>query len=183
MFIGKSKPPETGLDALGPGPVHALVDHIQSTHHEYLKRELPLINQLVARVTRAHGSEYPSLVELRSLVEELSAELHSHMMKEENVLFPMARAMSRGQKSAEDPLGGIENPIEVMELEHADTNQTLAKMRAVTRNFRLPDGAVSDHRALFDRLRCLEEDLIEHIRKENKLLHPMLRALSRQEIP
>ena len=36
-----------------------LADHIEQTHHEYLKRELPRLGAMVRKVAAVHGSRYP----------------------------------------------------------------------------------------------------------------------------
>ena len=72
-----------------------LIDHILTTHHAWLKTELPRLSRLQQKVTAAHGAAHAdSLLPLGETLEALRQELEAHMMKEEMVLFPMIRAGS-----------------------------------------------------------------------------------------
>jgi len=158
--------------------VGELLDHILETHHAYLKIEFPKLSTLMEKVSRVHGERHPHLLELRATVETLIAELENHLMKEENVLFPMARALENGQADAENHCGGVANPVRVMEMEHDDAGVALRRMRALTHDYAVPEDACGSYRRLYERLAALEADLHLHIHKENNLLHPRLLRLS-----
>lgn len=140
-----------------------LIDHILTRHHAWLKTELPRLSRLQRKVTAAHGARHAaSLVPLGATFEALRAELETHLMKEEMVLFPMIRASS----------GAVANPILVMEHEHDSAGRALEQMRAVTNNYVPPVDACSSYRALFAGLQELEADLHQHIHLENNILFP-----------
>src|ERR1041385_1692225 len=66
-----------------------LIRHIVSTHHEFLKLELPRLGQRVGKVVQDHGKNDPAtLHELGLVYEGLWQELEFHMRKEEMMLFP-----------------------------------------------------------------------------------------------
>ena len=44
-----------------------LCDHIQETHHTYLREELPRLTGLVDKVVAAHGENHPELPELQQV--------------------------------------------------------------------------------------------------------------------
>lgn len=72
-------------------PLRELIGHIVSTHHEYLKLELPRVGQRLRKVVQAHGPKDPAtLDELQAVYQGLWEELHmhTHMHKEELMLFP-----------------------------------------------------------------------------------------------
>src|SRR5215217_6454151 len=48
----------------GEATLTALADHIEQTHHAYLKNELPRLEYLVNKVANRHGGHTPQLVEL-----------------------------------------------------------------------------------------------------------------------
>lgn len=106
--------PEPVADWLGLTPV-ALVDHLVASHHQFLKRELPRLSELAAKVSQVHGTKHPELVQAAQLLHQIRAELEPHLRKEEEVLFPMIRvlATATGRKSLH--CGSIANPITVME--------------------------------------------------------------------
>jgi regulator of cell morphogenesis and NO signaling len=92
-----------------------LCDHIEQTHHAYLKEELPLLTEVIAKVTKVHGQAHPELAPLQQQFLALRDELQPHMFKEEQVLFPAIRQLEQSDKAASFPFGSITNPIRMME--------------------------------------------------------------------
>ena len=150
----------------------ALADHIEKTHHAYLKSELPRLEYLVNKVASRHGSHTPQLVELARVFAGFKLELESHMQKEEVVLFPVCRQMERASTPQQLHRGSVENPIAVMIHEHVDAGDALKRMRELTNDYTSPADACNTYRALFDSLRELEQDMHRHVHKENSILFP-----------
>jgi regulator of cell morphogenesis and NO signaling len=149
-----------------------LCDHIECTHHAYLREELPRLAEQIDKVIAAHVDRHPELQGVRRTFQELRAELEPHMMKEERVLFPAVRALERSAGLPAFPFGTLRNPIRVMEDEHDVASQALSRLRQLTNDYRPPDDACPTYRALMDRLARLEGDLHRHIHKENNILFP-----------
>lgn len=149
-----------------------LVDHIIATHHAYLGRELPRLQEMSAKVARVHGDKDPRLGKLASVVNGLVDELSSHMMKEERILFPVIRQLEQSAALPATPFGTIANPIRAMEAEHDTAGSALEDMRSLTDGYTPPDWACNTYRALLEGLRELELDLHQHIHKENNVLFP-----------
>ena len=137
---------------------------------------------LQKRLSRAHAVVAPTRF-LRDVFAALQNELYSHMMKEERVLFPIIRqleeARAQGLKSIQFHCGSVNNPIQVMEHEHADAGAALSRMRELTGDFQPPDDACETYCALLSGLRDLETDLHLHIHKENNFLFPGAAELER----
>jgi regulator of cell morphogenesis and NO signaling len=150
-----------------------LADHIEETHHAYLRRELPRQTGLINKVVRAHGERHPELGELATVFAGFCAELSSHMMKEEQVLFPWLRRLESGDSGASHACASVTAPVAQMMHEHDDAGAALEKMRELTDGFTPPDGACGTYRALYASLAELELDLHRHIHKENSILFPM----------
>jgi regulator of cell morphogenesis and NO signaling len=93
------------------------------------------------------------------------------MMKEEHILFPMIRRMEMTSSLAMPP-GAINQPIRVMEHEHASSGQALAEMRRLTGGYQPPQDACNTFRVLYHQLEELEGDLHTHIHLENNILFP-----------
>ncbi len=155
-----------------------LADHIEETHHAYLKHELPRLRHLAFRVANAHGQRLPWTNQLAQVVEGFVRELQSHMMKEEQILFPMVRQIDAAEKAPEFHCGSLANPIRVMEAEHQEAGDALATMRTLSSGFTPPPDACNTFRALLDGLKQLEADMHQHVHKENNVLFP--RALERE---
>jgi regulator of cell morphogenesis and NO signaling len=157
-------------------PLPTLIDHIVNTHHVYLKRELPLLSDRLAKVHSVYAQRIPGELDgLPEVFEALRAELESHLMKEEMILFPAIRAKvaekETGVPAPPTCFGTIAAPIMQMEHEHEEAGAALVRIRELTRNFTIPEYACSTYRALILGLEQLELDLHRHIHLENNILH------------
>lgn len=161
--------PELVTDWAAKGAA-ALADHVERTHHDYLKRELPRLAALTTKVAAVHGPSDASLVELREVYTGFAAEMMEHMMKEEKILFPWIRALASGQAVSRT---GIQNPVRMMMAEHEDSGAALERMRELTGGFVPPAQACNTYRAMLDGLAELETDTHTHVHKENSILFPM----------
>jgi regulator of cell morphogenesis and NO signaling len=150
-----------------------LTGYIVSKHHEFLRTELPRLSQMSARVAKVHGGHTPSLVEIAQVYEGLSDELLQHIMKEEQILFPVIEAMSTGESRG----FALDGPIGCMIREHDDAGTALQRLRELSHGFVPPPEACNTYRALFAGLADLEEDLHTHIHLENAVLFPRAQAL------
>ncbi len=169
------------LEAVDVGPRHdginpsdmtmtELADHIEQTHHVYLREELPRLTGLTQKVASVHGDKYPWLEEVKNTYADLAAELEPHMRKEEQVLFPMIRELDRATSSPEFHCGSVGAPIQAMEHEHDNAGLALRRLRELTTDFTPPPQACNSFRAMLDGLATLETDTHEHIHKENNVL-------------
>lgn len=159
----------SGTDALSAAE---MVDHLEQTHHVYLKSALPRLTSLIDKVVAAHGSNHAELTDLQATFADLRAELEPHLMKEEQVLFPMIRKLETEGSNAQFHCGSIANPIRVMESEHDLAGSLLEKIRSVTDNFTAPDDGCGSYRLMMEELKTLNDDTHLHIHKENNLLFP-----------
>lgn len=148
-----------------------LCDHIEETHHQYLRDALPRITQLIEQVVAAHVQRHPELGEVQRVFSDLRAELDSHMWKEENILFPACRDLER-PNAAEPHFGSVANPIRVMVMEHEHAGNALAALRKLTADYTLPPDGCPTYAAMLEEMGKLEVDLHIHIHKENNVLFP-----------
>ena len=158
-------------------PLHELTEYIVGTHHDYLRRELPRLRAMSARVAQVHGGHTPTLVEIFEVFQGLEQELTSHIEKEEQVVFPAVIAISRGQTTSV----GFAEPLACLTREHEEAGAALNRLRGLSHDFQPPADACNTYRALFAGLQDLEEDLHRHIHLENAVLFPGVRTLLRQE--
>jgi len=155
-----------------------LADHIVATHHQYLRDELPRLDMLTAKVARVHGPDDERLVALREVFCGFADEIGAHMMKEEQILFPAIRQLDSDGDGKASHCGGIAAPIRVMEQEHDGAGAALERMSELTERYTPPAHACNTYRAMLDALRELQEDMHQHVHKENNILFP--RALERE---
>lgn len=164
--LADSEPPQSNPAELLPDK---LVSHIVEQHHGFLRRELPRLHAMAERVANVHGGHTPSLVEIHETFVAMEDELTSHMMKEEQILFPAIVSLCQGKTM---PQGSLDGPIHCMIHEHEDAGAALSRLRELSNDFQPPADACSTYRALFAGLQDLEEDLHRHIHLENAVLFP-----------
>lgn len=152
-----------------------LADYIYNQHHVYYYEQLPLINQLIDKVTAKHSPHYPELTNLHAAFRQLQEELNVHFMKEEKVLFPLIKQMTEAFRNPAAPkpfLNSAEEPIEGMEADHDMAGEVLRYMSALTNGYTPPQGACNSFRLLYAKLQDLENDLHIHVHLENNILFP-----------
>jgi regulator of cell morphogenesis and NO signaling len=149
-----------------------LADHIQQTHHAYLKTELPRLRELAYKVARVHGAKEPRLVKVASIFNAMKEEIEHHTFKEEMVLFPYIRKLDDGKRLPPTPFGSVSNPIRCMQSEHDEAGEALIQLRELTDHYTAPEHACTSWRALLGGLEHLDRDLRTHIHKENTILFP-----------
>ncbi|NNM86224.1 MAG: iron-sulfur cluster repair di-iron protein [Phycisphaerales bacterium] len=144
-----------------------LADHIEQTHHTFLKSELPRVAALLSRTAKAHGARHVWLAELKATFDRFAAEMNAHMFKEEHILFPRIRRIDEGDPSME-----VDQPVAMMEHEHDRAGSDLEAMRQLSNNYSPPQDACNTFVAALDALRQIEKDTHIHVHKENNILFP-----------
>jgi regulator of cell morphogenesis and NO signaling len=150
--------------------------HIVERYHGYAKRELPRLAALAEKVQGRHGHMYPELHQLREVVDALTSEMSTHMLKEEQVLFPRICVIEQSAKNGTDLepafFGALINPIRHMMSDHDDTGHLLQSIREATHGYKLPEKACMSFQALYHGLVDFEKDTHRHIHLENNVLFP-----------
>ncbi|WP_372846007.1 iron-sulfur cluster repair di-iron protein [Pontiella sp.] len=169
--------PEADTRDWNSAPLSELVDHIVGTHHAFMKEQLPRLDGLLQKVQKAHSSMHSDMLgKLRRAYDAIRSELEAHLMKEEQILFPLIKeteafVVGGGQKPVSH-CGSVANPIRQMEIEHDNAGNELAVMRKLTDGYQLPIDACQTFAALYEGLAAMEADLHEHIHLENNILFP-----------
>ena len=158
------------------GSLSEAVDHLLETHHKYLKETLPRLAELLDKVMNAHVTRHPELTTVRELFGELRADLEPHLMKEEQVLFPIIKVLETSGGNADFHCGSVLNPIRVMQAEHEHAGTLFDNIRETTQNYTTPEDGCGSYRLLMKGLQELEADTRLHIRKENEILFPQVLA-------
>ncbi len=161
-----------------------LADYIVNTHHSYVKKTLPDLVNYAAKVASVHGQQHPELYKIKSLVDEVNAELSGHMVKEERVLFPYIKELvlaSTNEKVLQAAhFGTVQNPINMMEMEHELVGKNLDDIRVLSNNYTLPADGCASYSLLYKMLDEFENDLHLHVHLENNILFPKALDLERK---
>lgn len=149
-------------------PQAELIDHILDRFHDGLRRDMPALIAAARKVERVHAEKPSVPVGLADELEAFWAEMQSHMLKEEKVLFPMLYRGARGPQ--------VHMPVRVMEDEHDSHGVHLERIRTLAHNFDIPAHACATWSALYRGLAHVEAELMQHIHLENNVLFPRATA-------
>lgn len=160
-----------------------LINFIVNRHHQFLLLELPEIETMASKVITEDGTCYPEVIEITGLLKEMKDELLSHMVKEERILFPYIIALNN---SIDEDLslhashfGTVQNPINLMEMEHESVIEYLAQIKTKTNSFNPPLDASNAFKMWLVSLKEMDADLQLHIHLENNILFPKAIELER----
>jgi regulator of cell morphogenesis and NO signaling len=168
-----SQPAATDYQSLDP---ETLIEHIEQVHHSYVENSIPLLKGYLSKLCQVHGGRHPELHAIQREFFEAADALTLHMKKEELILFPYVKAMFHalrdGYPLSQAHFGHVENPIHMMEHEHATEGERFERIRQLTDNYMPPADACQTYRVTFAMLQEFQNDLHTHIHLENNLLFP-----------
>jgi regulator of cell morphogenesis and NO signaling len=149
-----------------------LIDYIVNKHHVYLGSALPVLSELTSKILRAHGANHPDLFKVHKLFHQLKTELDQHLIKEEELLFPLVKAYEANpKKELQEKVPLVMKEIED---EHEAAGDVLKELRRITQDYLVPEDGCGTYVKAFDKLQELEADLFQHIHLENNILSPRL---------
>lgn len=134
---------------------------IVTQYHDGLRRDVQPLIDAAAKVERVHRGKPAVPVGLADELEAFWTEMQQHMMKEEQMLFPLLSRGARAQAAM---------PINVMMHEHDEHALHLHRIRELTGDLVPPPHACATWRALYHGLQVMEMELMEHIHLENNVL-------------
>ncbi len=145
-----------------------LIDFIVSTHHAYLKEELPRISEYLFKILKVHGTTHEELFRVHRLYNNLRTELEGHLVKEEEFLFPLVKQLKETHNP--DIRERQLKLIADLESEHTGAGDILKELREITDHYQVPEGACKTFEITYEKLKELELDLFQHIHLENNIL-------------
>jgi regulator of cell morphogenesis and NO signaling len=115
----------------------------------------------------------------------MAAELTSHMMKEEHILFPhivaLENAVNSGRPKPMPVFGTVSNPVHMMQLEHDSAGAALKSISELSGNYTPPEEACFSYKTLYTALKEFESDLHQHVHLENNILFPRAIAMESEK--
>ncbi|MBL0269024.1 MAG: DUF542 domain-containing protein [Chitinophagaceae bacterium] len=124
---------DPGSQHLSELSLSELTNYIESTHHEYVRRQLPLIHGYLQKVSSKHGERHPELHQILDNFTAIREELELHMLKEEKVLFPRIKEieqLSKWNTALSLSSTFISAPVSMMEQEHEHAGSLMAEIRS-----------------------------------------------------
>jgi regulator of cell morphogenesis and NO signaling len=145
-----------------------LVDYIVSTHHAFLKEELPRTSELVFKILKVHGKKHKELFIIHRLFNTLRTELEEHLIKEEEFLFPLIKQYDiiKSDKNREEVI----NLIKELEKEHTVAGDIIKELREDAEHYVVPQDACRTFELTYKKLSEIEADIFQHIHLENNIL-------------
>lgn len=153
-----------------------LIAHIIKRYHDYLRRQLPRLSQLLEEVALTHGNSHPELSELKGLYERFRKDIEEHRHKEETVFYPLCRFLKEAACRSRHEKERLEHDAGELVEEHGQVESALARMRELTHGYKVPPDASQSYRELLAGLSELKADTHEHIYMENTVLFPKVCA-------
>lgn len=150
----------------------ALVARIVDRHHGYLRRQLPYVAPLVARIEAVHGEHNPRLADVHALFRELAEALEPHLDREEEVLFP---ALVSRRPDAEV----VRRELDDMHADHLAVGTLLARLREAADGYVTPEWGCNTYRVAMRELEAIEGDVLRHVHLENHVLMPRFAGAAR----
>ena len=157
-------------------PLDLLADYIEKKHHRYVQEKTLEIQPYLDKICKVHGERHPELLKIKEEFNASAGELAAHMKKEELILFPFIRKMTKAKlenaKVDAAHFGTVKNPIQMMMSEHTVEGNRFMKIEELTNNYTPPQDACNTYRVSFALLKEFEQDLHLHIHLENNILFP-----------
>lgn len=144
-------------------PYAEMIDHIVARFHNRHREQLPELITLAQKVENVHGDREDCPIGAAATLEKIYAELSQHLMKEEQILFPMIKMGNYAMAAM---------PIRVMEMEHDEAGQDVEVLKSLTNHCTPPADACFSWRALYSGINEFIDDLMHHIHLENNILFP-----------
>ena len=162
--------------------IDILCDGTVQRCHASLQRTIAAVREDVAALVSASSS--PIIDVVRMEFTALADRLHSHLAKEENLLFPaflaLAEAARTGLPPPPQPFVTVLHPIRLMEAEHVRIEATLDHLRELARVVGEPENLSPAFTRFISGLATLDDDLRAHHRMENEVLFPNALELERR---
>lgn len=171
------------LKALSSWNLDDIVDHVENTHHAYLKSNYPLIHGLIEKLIEKYP-ENRDFREIQDLFTEFTDDLARHLIKEEEILFPYFKKLVQSARQHEtvEPasFGKLVKPIEMMENEHDSSHDVMERIKEITHNFQAKEGDDPILHSLYFKFKEFDKDMYVHHEVEHELLFSKAQELESQ---
>lgn len=158
-------------------PVDFLTDYIAFVHHAYIRKALPAAQAHLENFALGHRKKFEYLTRLEETFQALCRSLLPHLQQEEEIIFPYIRQVSRAYTDNE-PYAALlvrtlRKPLkEIMRHEHDTITRFLQIIRELSEHYTTPEKACISHKVAFQKLKEIDNDLVQHMHLENDILFP-----------
>lgn len=162
-----------------------LIDYIINIHHGYLKKTIPELKDQVKEFVKEHIKKFSYLSDLERMIDLLAKKIPPSMQQEEDVIFPYIRQIAHAHKHKEPYaalfIKTLRKPVEdIMFKGHESVTNIIDTIRNLTKNYTIPPNACSSHKVVFGKLKELDNDLMQHLYLEDKILFPQVVTIEKE---
>ncbi len=158
-------------------PLRELLLHIETVHHAFHERELPRLDELLAKVVAIYGKVDPEVRQLKQAFDNFRRLFERHLSREKQELFPAIRRLDSAPPQVPS-VTSIAHLINSLEQDHDVANTELNRIRELTHGFVAPSDACQTYHAMLDGFWDLEMNLHQNVYEEDEFLFP--RAVRRE---
>jgi regulator of cell morphogenesis and NO signaling len=153
-----------------------MIDFIINVHHAYSKDMLPRLETSLISFYDGHRKKYPETEKVIDIVQKIETTLSAEMKQEEDILFPYIKQLEFIDQRNE-PYGSLfvktlSKPIHKLDKTHSSLNTNLDNLRELTQEFKFPEKACTRMQVIYNQMRELHDDVIQHKHMENSYLFP-----------
>lgn len=165
--------------------VDFLTNYIVNVHHGYLRRTLPDTKEILGKFASGHEKKFPYISDVARLYNKLHTSLLPHIHYEEEVVFPYIRqvvhAFENNDSYARLLVKTLRKPLDkLMSHEEENLASLMVELRAAANNYEMPSNSCTSHGVALQRLKELDNDLMQHIYLENQVLFPKAIGIEQQ---
>lgn len=152
----------------------SLTKYIEKKHHKFTAEKILYIKSNLSKLMDEQGTSHPELKEVKKLFDSFSDHLTNHMKREELMIFPYIRNMTRFGKSAIawTVFGYLDNLIMDLTNDHKSESEKLKHLDDLTNHYAVPSDGCSTYTTTYQAMKELEADLYIHMHLENNILFP-----------
>lgn len=151
-----------------------LIDYIVNKHHSFMREQMPITAQLLNKILKVHYVDNGELLsKLNKLFGSLKTEIEEHLIKEEELLFPLIKEYEKNP--SKDTLAKALKVMDETENEHDAAGDILKEMRRLTKGYIVPESGCSSFERTYEKIQEIESDLFKHIHLENNILFKRLK--------
>ena len=153
-----------------------LIDYILNVHHAYLKAAVPSVKTALSSFVLSHSKQYPVMIEVENVFNQLADLLTIHNAHEEEIIFPYIKHIEAAHRRKE-PYGSLfvrtlRKPLNNIQKDHVQISELLTQLRTLSNNYEIVEKTCTNHRVILSRLKEFDNDLVQHKHLENNILFP-----------
>jgi regulator of cell morphogenesis and NO signaling len=165
--------------------VDFLIDYIINVHHEYIKRKLPKLLESVRHLGKTDVPKDVEVEKLKQTIADINNYLLPHMQNEETSVFPYLKQVTSAWYKRETYgsllVRTLRKPVEKTLLkDHDSLKELMQKIRKITNNYKVADRVWMICNVLWNQLQEFDNDLVQHIYLENKVLFPKIILIEKE---